>query len=295
MKSKKKSLEPYLFVLPASLLVLFIFLVPFIYSIVISLTDWNGVSKELHFVGLQNFIDLFHEKEILEVLKNNAIYFVEIVFFQNVFALLIAALLRENFKGRGFFRAALFLPSVICTVAVGFIWNLILDPVSGCVPALFDRLGWETLANTIWLGNSKTAIHVISFVNVWQWTGQTMVIYLAGMLSVDDSLYEAAKMDGAGRWHLFKNITLPLLAPSMTINIILTTIGTLKIYDLPVTMTSGGPGHSTESLAITIYSNTFVYDKVGYGTAISLVLFMFVLAVSIIQMVIMRKREDAVL
>lgn len=291
----RKTIKPYLFLLPAILLILFIFLIPFVFSIVISLTDWNGISKSFNFIGLKNFADLFKEAEILEVLKNNAIYFVEIVVFQNLFAIIIAALLRENFKGRNFFRATLFLPTVISTVAIGFIWNLILDPVNGYIPAFFKLIGLKGLGSVIWLGNSSTAIHVISFVNIWQWLGQTMVIYLASMLSVDDSLYEAASMDGATRFQQFRKITIPMLAPALTINLVTSTIGTLKIYDLPFTMTNGGPGHSSESLAITIYSNSFVYNKMGYGTAISLVLFLFVLIVSVIQMKVLRAREDDIL
>lgn len=293
--SRKKKWEPFLFLLPATLLVLFIFLIPFIYSIVISLTDWNGIAKEIHFIGLDNYKELLHDSTIHDVLKNNFIYFVEIVLGQNILGIFLAELLREKFKGRNFFRAILFLPTVICTVAVGFIWNLLLDPVSGYIPAFFAKMGWESLASIIWLGDKRTAIHVISLVNIWQWVGQTTVIYLAGMLSVDEALYEAAQIDGAGRWQKFWKITLPLLAPSITINLVTSTIGTLKIYDLPFTMTSGGPGHATESMAISIFTNSFTYNKMGYGTAVSLVLFLFVLIVSIIQMTILRKREDAVL
>jgi ABC-type sugar transport system permease subunit len=212
-----------------------------------------------------------------------------------VVAVFVASLLKDNFRGRNFFRAAIFLPTVICTIAIGFIWNLILDPVSGYIPAFFDKMGWDALASVIWLGNSSTAIHTISFVNIWQWTGQTMVIYLAGMMSIDESLYEAGSIDGASRWQKFYKITLPMLAPSFTINLVTSTIGTIKIYDLPFTMTSGGPGHSTESLAITIYTNSFTYNKMGYGTALSLVLFVFVLLVSVVQMKVLRKREDNVL
>ncbi len=293
--SIKKKWEPCLFLMPATLLVLCIFLIPFIYSIAISLTDWNGIAKEINFIGLDNYKELLHDRTIHDVLKNNFIYFVEIVFGQNILGVFLAELLREKFRGRNFFRAVLFLPTVICTVAVGFIWNLLLDPVSGYIPAFFTEMGWDSLASIIWLGDKRTAIHVISLVNIWQWVGQTTVIYLAGMLSVDEALYEAAQIDGAGRWQKFWKITLPLLAPSITINLVTSTIGTLKIYDLPFTMTSGGPGHATESMAISIFTNSFTYNKMGYGTAVSLVLFLFVLIVSIIQMTILRKREDAVL
>ena len=263
-----------------------------IYSIVISVTNWDGLSKNIQFIGIQNYIDMLHEPVIKEVLCNNFIYFIEIVIFQNLIALIVAELLRESFRGKNFFRAVLFLPTVICTVAVGFIWNLLLDPTAGYIPALFERIGSESLASVIWLGNVKTAIHTISAINVWQWAGQTMVIYLAGIASIDEGLYEAAKIDGAGHFQMFRQVTLPLLAPSITINIVTSTIGTLKIFDLPFVMTKGGPGHSSESLAMTIYSNSFNYSKVGYGTAISVVLFVFVLIVSIFQMRMLRKRED---
>ncbi len=292
---KHKKIEPYLFLIPAILLVLFIYLVPFIFSIVISLTNWNGISRSFNFVGIKNYIEIFQTKELQDVLKNNLIYFVEIVTVQNILGIFLAVLLQEKFKGKNFFRAVLFLPTVICTVAIGFIWNLMLDPVSGFVPGMLSTLGLEKLSKVLWLADSKVAIHTISLVNVWQWVGQSMVIYLAGILSIDRSLYEACSIDGAGKGAKFWKITLPLMAPSLTINIIVTTIGTLKIYDLPFIMTGGGPGHATESLAINVYTSAFVYSRMGYGTAISIALFVFVLIVSLIQLIIMRRREDAVL
>lgn len=291
----KKACSPYLFMMPALLLIFMVFLIPMIYSVVISMTDWDGISKSIHFIGLKNYGDILHESVIKEVLGNNLVYFFEIVIFQNLIALIVAAFLRRSFKGKNAFRAILFLPTVICTVAVGFIWNLMLDPVSGYIPALFAKLEIEPLSSVIWLGNIKTAIHTISFVNVWQWTGQTMMIYLAGITSIDEGLYEAADMDGAGHWQRFRHITLPLLAPSITINVVTTTVGTLKIFDLPFAMTGGGPGHATETLAMTIYTNSFNYGKVGYGTAISMVLFTFVMVVALVQMNLLRKREDHVL
>lgn len=291
---KKREIYPYLYMLPALILIIFVFLIPLIYSVVISFTNWDGLSKDIQFIGIKNYVDMLHEPVIREVLCNNLVYFLEIVIFQNLFALIIAEFLRESFRGKGLFRAVLFLPTVICTVAVGFIWNLLLDPTAGYIPALLGGLGLKELSSTIWLGNVKTAIHTISAVNIWQWVGQTMVIYLAGITSVDEGLYEAAQIDGAGHWKMFFNITLPLLAPAITINVVTSTIGTLKIFDLPFVMTGGGPGHSSESLAMTIYSNSFNYNKIGYGTAISVVLFACVFAVSVIQMRILRKREDEI-
>ncbi|MBC7961193.1 MAG: sugar ABC transporter permease [Vallitaleaceae bacterium] len=287
----KKGL-PYLFMIPALALILFVYFIPFIYSLVISLTDWNGTSKDMNFIGLQNFINIFKDRSLLEVLGNTLIYFIEIVVLQNIFGIFTAVLLSGNFKGRSFFRATLFMPTVVCTVAVGFIWNLMFRPGSGPIPAILDFLNVPGLKDILWLGNTSTAIQSIIFVNIWQWTGWCMVIYIAGLQAIDPSLYEACDIDGASIWNKFRFVTLPLLAPSITINIVMVSIGTLKIFDLPFIMTKGGPGHASESLSMSIYTNSFLLSKMGYGTAISLVLFAFILIMTLFQTKYLRKRED---
>ena len=291
-KTVTADLKPYFFMLPTILLILFVYLVPFFYSIYISMTDWNGISKEMNFIGLQNFLNIFKEQTLLEVLGNTLVYFVEIVIVQNVVSLATALLLNKKFKGQNFFRATMFLPTVVCTVAVGFIWSLMFDPVNGPVPALFKLLHLKPLQEIIWLGNTRTAIHAVSFVNIWQWAGWSMIIYFAGLQSIDRSLYEACDIDGAGGFQKFVSITMPMLAPSFTVNIVMASIGSLKIFDLPFILTSGGPGHASESLSISIYSNSFLLNKMGYGTAISLVLFLFTLVISIIQTKYLRNNED---
>ena len=187
------------------------------------------------------------------------------------------------------------MPTVICTIAIGFIWNIMFDPINGPIKTILESLGLTELSKIMWLGNTTTAIHAVSFVSVWQWTGWSMVIYLAGMQSIDKSLYEAAEIDGANALQKFFRITLPLLAPSITINLVNSTIGALKIFDLPFIMTSGGPGHATESLAMMMYTYSFGLDKMGYGTAISILLVVVILIISGIQTVVLRKREDEVL
>ena len=293
-KTKRKRL-PYYFMLPSLALLLGVYLIPFVYSIFISLTDWSGIGMDMNFVGLGNYIALFRENHFLEVLRNNIIYLIELVGVQFVVSLVLAAVLNASFRGRNLFRAVYFMPTVICTIAIGFIWNIMFDPINGPIKTILESLGLTELSKIMWLGNTTTAIHAVSFVSVWQWTGWSMVIYLAGMQSIDKSLYEAAEIDGANALQKFFRITLPLLAPSITINLVNSTIGALKIFDLPFIMTSGGPGHATESLAMMMYTYSFGLDKMGYGTAISILLVVVILIISGIQTVVLRKKEDEVL
>ena len=295
MKKTKRNRLPYYFMLPSLALLLGVYLIPFVYSIFISLTDWSGIGMDMNFVGLGNYIDLFQENHFLEVLRNNVIYLIELVGVQFVVSLVLAAVLNASVRGRNLFRAVYFMPTVICTIAIGFIWNIMFDPINGPIKTILESLGLTELSKIMWLGNTTTAIHAVSFVSVWQWTGWSMVIYLAGMQSIDKSLYEAAEIDGANALQKFFRITLPLLAPSITINLVNSTIGALKIFDLPFIMTSGGPGHATESLAMMMYTYSFGLDKMGYGTAISILLVVVILIISGIQTVVLRKREDEVL
>lgn len=295
MKIKKKTSLPYLFMLPSILILLGVYLLPFLYSLYISVTDWSGMGQKLNFVGLSNYKGLFEEPHFWETLRNNLIYFVELVGIQFIISMILAVVLNAAFKGRNFFRALYFMPTIICTLAVGFIWNIMFDPINGPIKTLLENVGFLELSGIMWLGNTKTAIHTVSFVSLWQWTGWSMVIYLAGLQSIDKNLYEAAEIDGANAVQKFFKVTLPLLAPSITVNLVNSTIGALKIFDLPFIMTGGGPGHATESLAMMMYTYSFGLNKMGYGTAISIILFVVILIISGVQTTVLRRREDNVL
>ena len=295
MKIKKKTGLPYLFMLPSILILLGVYLLPFLYSLYISGTDWSGMGQKLNFVGLSNYKGLFEEPHFWETLRNNLIYFVELVGIQFIISMVLAVVLNAAFKGRNFFRALYFMPTIICTLAVGFIWNIMFDPINGPIKTLLKNAGFLELSRIMWLGNTKTAIHAVSFVSLWQWTGWSMVIYLAGLQSIDKNLYEAAEIDGANAVQKFFKVTLPLLAPSITVNLVNSTIGALKIFDLPFIMTGGGPGHATESLAMMMYTYSFGLNKMGYGTAISIILFVVILIISGAQTTVLRRREDNVL
>lgn len=295
MKIKKKTGLPYLFMLPSILILLGVYLLPFLYSLYISVTDWSGMGQKLNFVGLSNYKGLFEEPHFWETLRNNLIYFVELVGIQFIISMVLAVVLNAAFKGRNFFRALYFMPTIICTLAVGFIWNIMFDPINGPIKTLLKNAGFLELSRIMWLGSTKTAIHAVSFVSLWQWTGWSMVIYLAGLQSIDKNLYEAAEIDGANAVQKFFKVTLPLLAPSITVNLVNSTIGALKIFDLPFIMTGGGPGHATESLAMMMYTYSFGLNKMGYGTAISIILFVVILIISGVQTTVLRRREDNVL
>lgn len=295
MKIKKKTTLPYLFMLPSIVILLGVYLIPFLYSLYISVTDWSGMGQELNFVGISNYKGLFEEPHFWETLRNNLIYFVELVGIQFIVSMILAVVLNAAFKGRNFFRALYFMPTIICTLAVGFIWNIMFDPINGPIKTLLANAGFHELSKIMWLGNTKTAIHAVSFVSLWQWTGWSMVIYLAGLQAIDRNLYEAAEIDGANAVQKFFKVTLPLLAPSITVNLVNSTIGALKIFDLPFIMTSGGPGHATESLAMMMYTYSFSLNKMGYGTAISIILFVVILVISGVQTTVLRRREDNVL
>ena len=282
---------PYLFMLPAIVLILFVFLLPFLASVYISLTDWNGMGWNMRFIGLKNFTNMIGARNINGVLLNNVKYFIILVFVQNSVAVLIAVLLNVKNRGQGFFRAVLFLPTIISAVAVSFIWNLMYDPIYGPVPNAANFLHLPGLAGSTWLGDPGLALYLIAFVSMWQWTGWNMVVYYAGLQTIPSELYESANMDGASAVQQFRHVTVPMLAPAITINMVVSSIGVLKIFDLPFVMANGGPGHSTTTFAIIIYNESFLANKIGYGTALSLVLFVLVLLISSLQTVYLRKRE----
>jgi raffinose/stachyose/melibiose transport system permease protein len=285
---------PFLFMAPAVLMLLFVYGGPVLAVFFLSITDWNGISQTMNIIGLDNFVSLLSEKDFFLSLKNTALFLIITMIFQNLLALLIAILLNNKFIGRDFFRTLLFLPSTISIVAIGLIWTLIFDPINGPIVEIAEALGLDALADIKWLGDPKVVMYTIAFVNIWQWAGWNMVIYLAGLQSIPAEYYEAASIDGANFFSKLRHITIPMLAPSITINVVMTTIGGLKVFDLPYVMTGGGPGRASETLAMTIINNSFSLNKMGYGSAMSLVLFALILLVTIIQNKVLSKSEEAI-
>lgn len=291
-QSRFVRLQPYLFLLPAILILLFIYAAPMLTSAFLSFTDWNGISREFNMVGASNYQRIFTNSKLIGPLKNTLIFTGITVIGQCMLGLLLALALNKAFRGRDFIRAVFFLPCVVSMVAVGYAWSLIYNPVTGPLKKLADATGWTWLSSIKWLSNPKLVLYSICIVNIWQWSGWNMVIYLAGLQSIPANLYEAAAIDGAGAFQRFLNVTIPQLMPSVTINVVMSTIGGLKAYDLMYVMTSGGPGHASQTFGMLVADTLFNQNKAGLGSALSIVMFFMVLVVSVIQNTLLSGKED---
>ncbi|WP_168120108.1 sugar ABC transporter permease [Paenibacillus sp. HB172176] len=259
---------------PAILLFGLFFLYPLTQGVGISLTDSNGMT-DASFVGLQNFKDFFHDDRARSDVMITVYFALGSAPLLNLFGLLYALFLDRKLAGRGFIRAAVYLPAVISPLIMGYIWYFILQPGRGYWAHVLQELGLERFDGN-WLGESSSALVVLIVVNVWQYVGMTMIVYLAGLQGIPADLYEAGRIDGAGRWASLRYITLPLLYPSIKINVVTNIIGSLSVFEIIVALTDGGPGYATESLSI--YILRMLYGSfTGYSTAVALILFVMIL------------------
>lgn len=282
-------LKWFLFTVPAILFYLLFFIVPSGTSAYYSLTDWNGL--DFKFIGFDNYIKMFSDDKVLIAFKNTIFYAITITILQNSLGLLLALLMNKKMKSINMLRTLFFMPAVFSSLVLGFVWGYMLEPNIGVVNSIFGALKMPFL-QLDWLGNPRIGIWMIVFVTVWQFVGYSMVIYLAGLQSIPNELFEAGDIDGAHGFKKFTSITFPLIAPSLTLNVMLTTIGCLKLFDQIFAMTKGGPGYSTQSVATIIYTLGFgANSEWGYGTAMSIVLFGFILILTSIQVTLLRKRE----
>lgn len=284
---------PWMFVLPALLVYAAVVLYPSIAGIYYAFTDWTGVGSHKSFVGLRNFSDLLHDDRALGSLRNTLLLTVAIVVFQTGTGLVLALGVHARIRSRMVLRVIFFSPVVISPVMVAFLWKYIYNPAPDAgLNGLLGTVGLGALKQD-WLGNPSLALWSIVAMVVWQYAGYSMVIFLAGLEGISKDLPEAAMIDGAGPWQRFRFITWPLLAPALTINVMLSTIGGLKLFDQVFAATNGGPGYSTETLSTILYKQAFVYGHFGYSTAVALVLALFVAAVSMVQVHYLRSREVA--
>lgn len=286
-KSKSTCFE-FLLVLPA-LIFYFIFVIyPLFGGIYYSLTDWNGVDASFHLVGLKNYITLAGDKYVVEPLVNTFIYAFLSMILLNVLGLLLAVGLDRLAKGKNLFRALLFVPAVLSSLVVGYIFSFIFsEPIAD----LGQFLGIKAIANNV-LGTKQYSLYMGVLVGAWKMAGWYMVIYIAGLQNIDQSLYEAADIDGATGWKKFRYVTFPLIAPAFTINMILSVERAFKEYDLMFALTGGGPGRSSELISLTIYGESFTNKRAGYGSALGVILFLIIVVITLFQMFVLRRREN---
>lgn len=285
----RQALYPYLWIAPALLLYAVFKLLPLIAGLWLALLRWDGIEEPV-FIGLQNFSRILRDGVLLTALWNNVLYALGTVTGKIVLSLLLALFLNQSLVGRDFYRTALFMPVVMSFVVVGILWSWIFNNQFGLLNNLLRALGLGFLVPD-WLGDPNVALWSLMLVDIWKWYGFHMVIFLAGLQTIPSEFYDAARVDGASRWQQFWNITLPLLRPVMAVNVTLSLMGALNVFDIPYIMTEGGPANSTNVLALHIYLQAFKFNRIGYGTALSYALMVFVIVVALAQLRLMA-RDD---
>ncbi|GAB3427046.1 sugar ABC transporter permease [Flindersiella endophytica] len=279
-----------LFLLPALVLFGLLVLAPILVAAYTSLFDWNGYGgMPTDFVGLDNFTKLFGNPVFFGDLRNAGLIIVLSLVVQLPMALGIALLLNQRIRGRAFFRLLFFAPYVLSEVIAGVLFTMIFAPDTGLADQVMKVLGLADLGIT-WLADPSIVVYVLFFVMTWKYFGFHMILYLAGRQNIPNELIEAAAIDGGSEWKIFRYVTLPLLGPTIRISVFLSVIGTIQLFDLVWVLTEGGPLHSSETLAVTMFDVGFVRRQVGYSGAISMVMFVISLLFAIgYQRFVMRR------
>ena len=268
------------FYVPAVVLMILFIAYPLGNAIYLSFFKWNGYSVKKDFIGVQNYIFMFNDKTFVSSLRNTLLYGFVCTFLQQVIGLAMAVFLNTKFKGRGIARTVIYMPAMVSGLVMGYIMYFFFQTKGGVMNDILSSMG---LATVDWLGNGNTAIAVIIFINTWQFVGVSMVIYLAGIQGVSQSYIEAATVDGANAWQRFRFITLPLLQPALASSIIYNLIGGLKLYDVIIALTDGGPAKKTHSLATYIANRYFDAERAGYAAAIGVFSFVMIMVISMIS------------
>ncbi len=278
----------YLFVIPALVLFFTFSLYPFFKVFQLSVTDWDGISPTMHYVGFENFVDLFTDNPVFWLSMKNAGYVTFLALTaQNLLALLLALLCDREIKGGNVYRVIFYMPPVLSGIVVGLIWNWIYDGNYGLLNHFLEFIGLQEFTRA-WLSDSKTALTAVSVIHMWKGFGWGFIIFLAGLQSIPRELYEAARVDGASSWVVFKNITAPLMIPVFMLVSILTILGTMQIFDIIISTTGGGPGYHTEVPITRILSTMIGSSKFGYASVMGVVFGLILLAISMIQIHVSR-------
>ena len=275
------SLTPFLFLAPA-LFFYGVFLVyPMLWSLWVSLYEWDGLSDNMVFIGLGNYAKILFGDEIaLLALWNNVLWTVGTLIVPTGIGLALALALNRRFRGSVVFRTIFYSPAVLPLVAVGLIWSWMYNPNFGAVNIALKAMGLGWLARG-WLSDYDTALAATFVTNVWSHVGFPMILYLAGLQAIPRDYYEAAKLDGANAWQSFRHVTLPGLKETHVIVLSLSVIQAFKVFDIIYTMTYGGPGRVTQVLGTWMYFQTFQYYNAGYGAALAWVIALIILVIAI--------------
>ncbi|MEM5503108.1 sugar ABC transporter permease [Ahrensia kielensis] len=280
----------YLFTVPALLVLALFFVHPILLTFDMSLTSFKGIG-EAKDVGWSNYERIFTRDRYLQEVWVTLRYTVIVVSALTVTGLFFATVLHRLPLIRNFSRAALYTPAMMSFVVVGYIWQFLYSPINGGINVAMRDLGLGAFEQN-WLGDPDLALYSIAFTQIWMFTGFTCAIFLAGFAGIPEEIGEAGRLEGASPWQSFWYLELPLLGPSITVAVILTTIGTLQTFELPFILTKGGPDGATRMLSIEIIDNLFGQYKFGFASALSIVMLIIVLAVAFIQNKLLREREN---
>ena len=279
----------WLFVLPAAALYAFVVLWPSLQGAGLAFTDWDGLSARKDFVGLEQFRDVFGDDKARAAVGRTLLIALTITIVQNLVGLLLALGVNSRIKSRNVLRVLLFAPAIITPVATAYLWQNLLSP-GGAINSVLGAVGLDGLRRN-WIGDSDYALWSICLVIVWQFAGYSMVIFLANLQGISTEVIEASYVDGAGPVRRFFSIIRPELAPAITINLMLSIIGGLKLFDQVWVMTGGGPGGATDTMSTLIYKNAFQFGDFGYGIAMALVLTLLVAVLSAGQYALLSRQN----
>ncbi len=264
-----------LFVLPAFVGTLLFIIIPIFGSFALSFTQWN-LLNEISFVGLENYKSIITEPEFLQILINTLVYAISTTIFAVIIPLIIAAIINSKIKGSEIFKTVYFLPFITPAVVIAIVWAWIFDPNIGLINTVLKT-------HYTWLFSTHLAMPVLIFVSVWKLIGYNVVLFLTGFSTIDSSVYEASKIDGATSRQTFFNITIPLLKPTIYFITTVTAISSFQIFDLIYVMTQGGPNDSTNVIVYSIYKYAFEYFDIGKSCALAYILFAIILILAIFQ------------
>jgi multiple sugar transport system permease protein len=276
-----QSLAAWIFILPALIGTIIFILIPVVCSFGLSFSKWDLLNP-IQFVGLENYKAIFHDGLFYKIFLNTVVFALSTSILGVIIPLILASILNSKIRGSEFYKTAYFMPFITPMVVIGIIWAWIFDPNIGFLNQVLN-------IHINWLYESKFAMSALIIVSVWKLIGYNMIIFLSSLSGISQSMFEAAKIDGANAYQTFKNVTIPLLSPTIFFVITITAISSFQVFDLIYLMTQGGPFDSTNVLVYAIYKNAFEYFNIGKASAIAYVLFVVILILTLIQWSLRKK------
>lgn len=276
-----KKLGPYGYLLPLGILLTSFYVIPIIMSFIFSFTKYN-IMTPAKYIGLKNYSHIFKDKMFVAALKNTVYFTIVVVPVQTILSLVMAVWLtsREKSKFIEFVKGVMFIPVISSMILISIVWRILLNGDASPLNSIFTMLGFNA---PNWLGSSKLALPTMMMISVWKNVGYFMIIYIAGLMDIPQSYYEAAEVDGASKWQVFKKITVPLLKPTTIMVTFIGCIWSLQTFDIVYTLTGGGPGLASMTIVLHVYNLAFKQFNAGYAMAVANVLFLVIAIISILQ------------